>query len=74
MEKGSRWNVTAGTTAKHLCSNMWWKSNFSKRHLVTRFYSGSSVISPNYPSLLWPSVAMVLGDITSSPLATMTIR
>jgi hypothetical protein len=31
------------------------------------------VMSLNYPLLLWPSVAMVLGDITSSHVATVTI-
>jgi hypothetical protein len=41
---------------------------------VTCFYSGSSMISPNQSSLLWPSVTMVLGDITSSLIATVTIR
>jgi hypothetical protein len=48
-------------------------SDFTNGHLVTQFYSGSSVMSPNRPSLLWPSVATVLGDITSSPIATVTI-
>jgi hypothetical protein len=28
------------------------ESNFGNEHLVTRFYSGSSVMSPNHPSLL----------------------
>jgi hypothetical protein len=31
-------------------------------------------MSPNHLSLLWPSVATVLGDITSSLIATVTIR
>jgi hypothetical protein len=48
-------------------------SDFSNRHLVTHVYSGSSVMSPNRRSLLWPSVAMVLGDIISLPVAIVTI-
>jgi hypothetical protein len=31
------------------------------------------VMSLNYPSLLWPSAAKGLGDITSSSVATVTI-
>jgi hypothetical protein len=62
-----------GTTTKHLCYD-WGGSDFSNSHLVTHFYSGSSVMSSNRSSLLWPSVAMVMGDITSSPIATVTIR
>jgi hypothetical protein len=60
------------STTKRLCSDE--GSDFSKMHLVTCFYSGSSMISPNQSSLLWPSVTMALGDITSSPIATVTIR
>jgi hypothetical protein len=49
-------------------------SDFSNGHHVTRFYSGSSAMSLNRPSLLCPSVATVLSDITSSLAATVTIR
>jgi hypothetical protein len=52
------------TTTKYLCSD---------GHLVIRFYNGSLVMSLNHSSLLWPSVAMGSGDITSSPIATVTI-
>jgi hypothetical protein len=48
-------------------------SDFSNKHLVTCVYSGSSVMSPNRPSLQWPSVATILGDIISSPIAIVTI-
>jgi hypothetical protein len=47
--------------------------DFSSGHLVTRFYSGSLVMSQNCLSLLWPSIATVLGDITSSLIVTVTI-
>jgi hypothetical protein len=50
---------------------MWY--DFSNEHLVTRFYISSLVMSLNYPSLLWPSAAKGLGDITSSSVATVTI-
>jgi hypothetical protein len=36
--------------------------NCSNEHLVTRCYSGSSVTSLNCMSLLWPSVAMGVGE------------
>jgi hypothetical protein len=48
-------------------------SDFSNGHLVTYFYCGSSVMSRNHLSLLWLSVATGSGDITSSPIATVTI-
>jgi hypothetical protein len=48
-------------------------SDFCNRHLVTHFYSGSSVMSLNRPSLMCPSVTTVLDDITSSPVTTVTI-
>jgi hypothetical protein len=41
---------------------------------MTRFYSGSSVMSSNRLSLLTPLVATILGDITSSSVATVIIR
>jgi hypothetical protein len=63
------------TTTKCRCSEGGGEeSDFSNGHLVTHFYSGSSVMSLNHPSLLWTSVALVLGDITSSPIATVNIR
>jgi hypothetical protein len=40
---------------------------------VTRVYSGSSMMSPNRPSLLWTLVATVSSDIISSPVAIVTI-
>jgi hypothetical protein len=43
------------TTIKRLYSDG--GSDFSNKYLVTRFYSDSSVMSLNRPSLLWPSVA-----------------
>jgi hypothetical protein len=60
------------TTIKRFCSDG--GSDFSNKHLVTHFYGGSSVMSPNRPLLLWPKVATVMGDITSSYVATVTIR
>jgi hypothetical protein len=62
------------TTTKHLCSD--WGGglfDFNNGHLVTRVYSGLSVMSLNPPLLLWPSVAMVLGDIISLSVAIVTI-
>jgi hypothetical protein len=59
------------STKKHLCSDR--GSDFSNRHLVIHFYSGSLVISLNHLSLLWPSIAMGSGDITSSIFAIVTI-
>jgi hypothetical protein len=50
------------------------ESDFTNGHLVTRFYSGSFVMSPNRLPLMWFSVATVLGDITLSPIATVTIQ
>jgi hypothetical protein len=60
------------TNTKRLYSDG--RSDFSNGYLVTHFYSGSTVMLPYRPSLLWPSVATILGDITSSPVATMTIQ
>jgi hypothetical protein len=48
-------------------------SNFSNGHLMTRVYNGSSVMLPNRSSLLWPSVAKVLGNIISLPTIIVTI-
>jgi hypothetical protein len=64
------------TTIKRLCSDQGGGggSDFSNLHLVTRFYSGSSVMSLNRPLLLWPLVTTILGDITSSPVTTVTIH
>jgi hypothetical protein len=61
------------TTTKRLCSNRGGGSDFSNGHLVTRVYSGSSVMSSNRPLLLWTSVVMVLDDIISSPVAIVSI-
>jgi hypothetical protein len=47
--------------------------DFSNGSFLTRFYGSSSVMSPNRPSLLWPSVEMGSGDITSSLVTTVTI-
>jgi hypothetical protein len=47
--------------------------DFSNGYFLTRFYSSSSVMSPNRPSLLWPLVEMGSGDITSSLVTTVTI-
>jgi hypothetical protein len=47
-------------------------SDFSNRCLMTRVYSGSSVMSLKRPSLLWPPVATALGDIISVPIAIVT--
>jgi hypothetical protein len=59
------------TTTKQLCSDG--VSNFSNEHLVTRVYSGLSVMSSNRPSLLWTSVATVFGDIISLPIVIVII-
>jgi hypothetical protein len=61
------------TTTKRLCSDRGGVSDFSNGHLVTHVYSGSSVMSLNRPSLLCPPVAMLLGDVISSPIAIVTI-
>jgi hypothetical protein len=64
------------TTTKHLCSDRGGGGglfDFNNGHLVTRVYSGLSVMSLNHPLLLWPSVAMVLGDIISLSVAIVTI-
>jgi hypothetical protein len=58
------------TTIKHHCSG---GSDCSNGHLMTHFYSVSSAMSPNRPSLLWPSLATGSGDITSSSVATVAI-
>jgi hypothetical protein len=63
----SRINVFKIIFATCLCSDPRGVSDFSNGHLMTRVYNGSSVMSPNRPSLLWPSVATVLGGIISSP-------
>jgi hypothetical protein len=44
---------SACTTIKRLYSDGGW-SNFSNKYLVTHFYSGSSVMSLNHTSLMWP--------------------
>jgi hypothetical protein len=51
-----------------------WGSDCSNGNLVTRCYNGSSVMSLNHPSLLWPSVVTGAGDNTSSLIATVTSR
>jgi hypothetical protein len=48
-------------------------SDFSNMHLMIHVYSDSSVMSRNRPLLLWNSVATVLGDIISLPIAIVTI-
>jgi hypothetical protein len=66
-------DLCATTATKCRYSDREGVSDFSNGHLVTRVYSGSSVMSLNRPLLLWPSVATVLGDIISSPIAIVTI-
>jgi hypothetical protein len=51
-----------------------WGSDCNNGNLVTRCYNGSSVMSLNHPSLLWPSVVTGACDNTSLLIATVTSR
>jgi hypothetical protein len=56
----------------HLAYRHYYKNVSNNVHLVTRFYSGYLLMSPNRP-LLWLLVATDSGDITSSPVAIVMI-
>jgi hypothetical protein len=48
------------------------EGDFNNRYFVICLYSDSSTILLNCSSLLWSSIATILDDITSSPVATVT--